>query len=339
MAKDRALRTDLPAFPQISPEIEESDFFEITIAAEDKGASIIYDACVLSDGKLAVALGEPGVKIFSRYGKPIAYFDQPAQKLIVSDFSNKAIALIRRGETVRLSRIDFVERRSKFWCDAKLDVYAPNFDGNIWFVGVKDEFYAIDANAKDFEAVWRVPDVGGTVYSVIRSKVQVKFLTLNSKNFETWWYELPNLILRNRGERKWLENSGENFLYTANVSEGGHSVVIMQEEVGEGENLRFYANIFDHEYLTRKFDFPLITKAIGRPEIFSQYSALIAYSEDQAKVYVFFGGGKLVANFNLMLAKNVSTKFIEDLLIVSDDCGRILVYDYKNRTLRQNIRI
>lgn len=339
MAKDNALRTDLPTFPQLLSPAASGGCFEITISAGDKGASFIYDACLLPDGKIALALGEVGVKILSRYAKTIAYFDQPAQKLVISDFSNKAIALAKRGETLRLARIDFIERRAEFWCDARLDVFTPNFDGNTWFVGLKDEFYAIDANAKNFEALWRVPDVGATVHSVARSAGQVKFLTLNTKGFETWWYELPSLTLRSRNERKWLDNIGESVLYNANISEGGHSVVIIQEQIADSEDLRFYANIFDHEHLTVKFEFPLDIKGFNRPDIFSQYSVVTAYSEQYAKVYVFFSSGNLIAVFTLELARNVSTKFNGNFLIITDDCGRLLAYDYKNRTLRQNLRL
>ncbi|HLM62516.1 MAG TPA: hypothetical protein VK308_17070, partial [Pyrinomonadaceae bacterium] len=339
MAKDGALRTDLPAFPQLALPSGATECFELVIAESDKGASVIYDACSLPDGKIAVALGEAGIKVLSRYGKTIAFFDQPAQKLVVSDFSNKAISLIKRGETVRLARIDFVERRAAFWCDAKLNVYTPNFDGNLWFIGLKDDFYAIDANAKNFEAVWRVPEVGGEVYSAIRTNKQVKFLTLSAKGFETWWYELPTLILRSRNERKWLDNAAESFLHIANISEGGHSVVIMQEQIQESTDWRFYANIFDYEHLCRRFDFPLDTVRFNRPDTFTQYAVVVAYSEQQATDYLFFGSGNQIATFHLVKARNVSTKFNENYLTISDDCGRILIYDFQNRILQQNLRL
>jgi hypothetical protein len=337
MAKDNALRTDLPTFPQAQSPPASSQLFEISVSAADKGASFIYDACVLPDGKIVAALGESGVKIFSANAKQIAFFDQPAHKLVVSDFANKAIALAKRGETTRLARIDFIERRANYWCDAKLNAFAPNFDGNIWFVGSSDEFYAIDANGENFEALWRVPDVGGAVYAAVRSKTQAKFLTLDASGFETWWYELPSLTLRSRNRRKWLENAGESVLYSANISEGAYSVVIMQQE--ESEQSRFYALIFDHEHLARKFEFPPEIVRLNRPEISNQYSALTSYAENKSVVNLFFGGGDLIATFSLEDARNVSTKFDENYLTIADDCGRLLAFDYKNRALRHNLRL
>lgn len=339
MAKDNALRTDLPPFPQVISPSASNQLFEISVSASDKGASFIYDACVLPDGRIALALGESGVKIFSGNAKQIAFFDQPAHKLIVSDFATKAIALAERGETVRLARIDFIERRAKYWCDTKLSAFASNFDGSIWFVGVSDEFYAIDANAKNFEALWRVSDVGGAVYAAVRSKTQVKFLTLDAKGFETWWYELPNLTLRSRNRRKWLENVGEDVLYAANISEGGHSAVIMYEPTEEAEKpTRFYALIFDHEHLARRFDFPPEITKVNRPEIFSQYSAITSYTANEAVINIFFGGGNLTATITLADAQKVSVKFDENHLTIADDCGRLLVYDYANRLMRRNLR-
>ena len=341
LAKDNALRTDLPPLPQTSMPVVTDRVFEINIAETDKGASFIYDACVLPDGKIAVALGEAGVKLFNRSAKQLAFFDQPAHKLVVSDYSAKAIAVARRGETFRLARLDFVERRAHHWCEAKLDAFASNYDGGTWFVGVADESYAIDANAENFEALWRVPDIGGAVRAVVRSPKQVKFLTLDAEGFETWWYELPNLTLRSRNQRKWLENAGESVLYTVNISEGGHSIVVMQQLSPSEESVappRFYALIFDHEHLARRLDFPPEVVRIDRPEIFSQYSAVTSYTANEATINIYFGGGNLTATITLAGAKSVSVKFDENHLTVVDDYGRLLVYNYKNRILHQNLR-
>lgn len=342
MAKDNALRTDLPSLPQTSTLVVSDLVFEINIAENDKGASFIYDACVLPSGKLAVALGEAGVKIFNRSAKQIAFFDQSAHKLIVSDYGAKAIAIARRGETFRLARLDFIERRAHHWCEARLSAFASNYDGGTWFVGVDDEFYAIDANAENFEALWRVADVGGAVHAVVRSSRQVKFLTLDAKGFETWWYELPNLTLRSRNQRKWLENAGESHLYTANISEGGHSVVVMQQLSPAEESVappHFYAHIFDHEHHARRIDFPPEVARIDRPEIFSQYSAITSYTANEATINIYFGGGNLTAIIALAGAQSVSVKFQENYLTVVDDCGRLLVYDYRNKQLKSNLRL
>lgn len=340
MAKDNALRTDLPTFSPTASSAAPNELFEITISAADKGASQIYDACVLPNERIAVALGEAGVKILAGDNRQIAYFDQPAHKLVVSDFANRAVALAARGDIFRLARIDFVERRASYWCDQKINAFAPNFDGSVWFIGIEDEFYAIDANHKNFEALWHVSDVGAAVHSAVRSEKQAKFLTLDAKGFETWWYELPGLTLRARNRRNWLDTAaGNGVLFSANISEGGYSVVIMQQLDEETKHPHFYADIFDHEHLARRFDFPPETVRTNRPEIYNQYAVLTGYSENQAVVNVFFGGGNLIAAIVLEAAKNVSVKSGGKFLTVADDCGRLLVYDYKNRALRQNLRL
>jgi hypothetical protein len=107
----------------------------------------------------------------------------------------------------------------------------------------------------------------------------------------------------------------------------------------ESEQMSFYALIFDHEHLARKFEFPPDTIRLNRPEIFNQYSAVTSYTQGKAVINLFFGGGNLIATFMLEAAQNISTKFDENYLTIADDCGRLLAFDYKNRALRHNLRL
>ena len=135
----------------------------------------VHDALLLPNGRMLVALGEIGARLLTRDGRTVTHFDQPAEKLVISDNGDRAIALARRGEVWRLSRLDLIEWRCEDWCDAQIDAFAPNYDGSLWFLGAKGDFYAIDANSKSFEALWRVPDAGNKVLSVARSDVVVQF--------------------------------------------------------------------------------------------------------------------------------------------------------------------
>jgi hypothetical protein len=56
-------------------------------------------------------------------------------------------------------------------------------------------------------------------------------------------------------------------------------------------------------------------------------------------VYVFLGAGKIAATFKLIDATVVATKFNENYLTITDDCGRLLIYDYKNQVIKQNLRL
>ena len=94
-----------------------------------------------------------------------------------------------------LSRLDLIEWRCEDWCDAQIDAFAPDYDGSLWFLGAKGDFYAIDAHSKSFDALWRVPDAGGRVLSVARSESSCSFLTASSEWVRFRAVDLPASII------------------------------------------------------------------------------------------------------------------------------------------------
>lgn len=196
---DGVLRTDVPQFP-VEYDQPVTPLFSIRCVAADCGSMPVHDALLLPNGRILVALGEIGARLVTRDGRTVTHFDQPAERLVISDNGARAIALARRGQVWRLSRLDLVEWRSEDWCDAEIDAFAPNYDGSLWFLGAKGDFYAIDAQSKNFEALWRVPDAGGEVLRVARSASSCSFLTAASdgSELEQWSYQLPLLTLRRR---------------------------------------------------------------------------------------------------------------------------------------------
>jgi hypothetical protein len=340
VCNDRALRADMPAFPQLIRPLDESKAAqEIVIPADDRGSSTISDACYLPGGKIAVALGESGVKLLSRQGKAIAYFDQPAHELILSDSGSRAIAAALRGDTTRLSRIEFAERRSSFWCNAGRGVFAPTFDGNIWFGGFGEDFYAFDSNGSRLDAIWQVTEVAGTIHGVVRSPTNVTFQTASEVGFETWCYELPSLTLRSR--TRWpLDKIGEGMsVYSAGISTGTHAILILERQAENSERFNFLASFLDGDRIVGEFEFPPETLGVRPPTSSNPYSAIVAYSDDGAAVFLFANPGRYITTIKLAAAKDVSTKLVKNLLTIADDRGRVLVFDYKSRTLVLNVRV
>ena len=173
---DGPLRTDVPPFP-VERDQSVTPLLSVGCSAADCGTMQVHDALLLPNGRMLVALGEIGVRLLTRDGRTVTHFDQPAEKLVISDNGNRAIALARRGEVWRLSRLDLIEWRCEDWCDAQIDSFAPDYDGSLWFLGAKGDFYAIDTHSKSFDALWRVPDAGSRVLSVARSQSSCSFLT------------------------------------------------------------------------------------------------------------------------------------------------------------------
>lgn len=335
VSQDYALRTDLPKFTE-NTDKQTPETFKLEINERDKGAAQVFDACLLPNGRVAVALGEAGVKILSKGGKTIAHFDHPAQRFVVSHFGTKAICLARRGETYRLAKIDFVTGKSGYWCDAKIESFAPTFDGNLWFLAEKDEVYAIDTNAKDFEAVWRVAEIGGQVYEIECSKSKLMVLIFNEKGFEKWWYDLPQLILRSRNEQKWIAMENENQSIHSVGSSLAYSIVQIVESV-EDQN-KFRVKIFDYNTKMTEFDLSNKTLDVGKPQVFEKTFALSSVTENGVIVSLYEVPKNQIAEFKLPHSKNCSVQIDEKFLTITDEFGRVIIFDHKKKLLRRNLR-
>lgn len=339
LTRDYTLRTDLPKLPQIT----ESKQFEplvVEIEENDRGTGYVYDACLLPDGKMAVALGEAGVKILSKLGKTIAHFDQPTQKFIVSDFGTKAIGLIARGGSYRLSKFDFVNHRAGYWCEARNMGFAPTFDGNLWFVALNDEIYAIDTNAKDFEAVWRVPEMGGNVCEIARSKTKLMLLVdIAGKGIEKWWYDLPSLVLRSRNQGTgWYQVKNERQYLVHISSFVAHAVLVKQEMIEPEMRVEFEAEVYDYDTRIAKFELPPEVINVRKPQIIDRQYVLIKQTEDAIIITLYEIPNVQVASFYLKKSKSFNVRLDEKYLTMTDEFGRIIVFDHKEKVLRKNIR-
>ncbi|HRH45535.1 MAG TPA: bpX6 domain-containing protein [Pyrinomonadaceae bacterium] len=336
-AQDYTLRTDLPKVPPsaIRKAVEPLKF---AISANDKGSTQIYDACLLPDGKVALALGEAGVKIISKNDKTIAHFDQPTERFIVSDLGTKAICLANRGDMRRLSKIDFVERKASYWCDAKFDYHhTATFDGNILFVAERDNVFAIDTNAKNFEAIWNVTDLGGQILEINRSKSKLMLLLQTYKGIEKWWYELPSFTLRSRNETKFLEMENEHQLLESVSSYVAYSLVQIIEKRKDSENR--YLKIYDYDKQIAKLNFPDETVHMWIPPMVENKFVIIEYQKNGYIFTLYETPDVEMAQIKLPENKDYSVRLDEKNLTITDVFGRVIIFDHQEKILRKNVRI
>lgn len=335
-AQDYTLRTDLPKVP---PSAIRKAFepLKLAIAANDKGSTQVYDACLLPDGKVALALGEAGVKIISKNGKTIAHFDQPTEKFIVSDLGTKAICMANRGDVWRLAKIDFVERKASYWCDATFTHFTQTFDGNLWFIALKDEIYAIDTNAKNFESVWRVSEIGGQIVEISRSKNKLMLLIINDKGIEKWWYDLPGFTLRSRNEQKFLEMENENQALYSLSSFVAYSVVTIDEK--REDSTSWLAKIYDYDRQIAKFEFSAQTLRLGTPQVVENKYIINQETENGLVVNLYETPKSEIAK--VLMAKNTSAsiRLDEKFLTITDVFGRVIIFDHQEKILRKNVRV
>lgn len=172
------------------------------------GATPIFDAARLPDGRLLVALGEAGIRYLTSDGRTIASFEQPAHALCVGDTGDRAIAVARRGDAssgfVRLTRVDLAKRQASRWVDTRITRWAETYDGSKLFVTSEDSVLALDVTADQPAALWRVDRLGGEVGALNRRPDALLFVVQREAELTFWSYDLPSLRLGER--RAWRDS-------------------------------------------------------------------------------------------------------------------------------------
>ncbi|MFL5347628.1 MAG: bpX6 domain-containing protein [Hyalangium sp.] len=204
---DGTLRADLPPVsdPRRRTWLEENATPPLRerLTVAEAGPYPIHDAVALSSQRMLLALGEAGVRMVRWDGTCVAHFNVPAFSLVPSVNEDRVLALAPRGELKRISLIEPGPRRATHWCDAKVDAFAPSYDGNLWFISEADTVMAVDALAQEgLRALWRVSQVGGVVMALAADAQSLRFATWGSDP-QLWTYSLPGgPTLRTRASRR-----------------------------------------------------------------------------------------------------------------------------------------
>lgn len=211
LADDPALRADqpvlgLPPWPdpyavpvEHGKPAPRSPGWELAWAAGDAGALPVHDAAELPDGRLALALGELGVRIVGRDGRTTAHIDQPAFQLVMSDLGTRALAIAPRGQVHRVARLDLLQRRGAHWCDVMFDSAARSFDGDVWIAAHGRSVVAVDTTAPRWHASWGVEiDPPARSCRVRRDGEWFAVEALADGRGELWYYQ--GLTLRRRAD-------------------------------------------------------------------------------------------------------------------------------------------
>lgn len=221
------LRADLPAWVSIERILlaHTGSPRHIEIEAADTGASAVHDAVRLPGGRLLVALGEAGVRVFSRRGEALFQLDQPAHRLVVSDRGDRALALAERGEAWRVARIDLLARRTEVWCEASVDAFAKDFDGAQWVVAAGGKLLVIDALERRFEALQSFDIGAGVVVTAIARSASGCTVAFARAEHNILRYELPAWTLRARTRLDLKEPEGRGRSLETTAGTGVEGVV------------------------------------------------------------------------------------------------------------------
>jgi hypothetical protein len=355
-ADDAVLRIDAPVLPN-PVEIEQSweTPHTIRIEAEDSGILPIYDAALLPDGRCILALGESGLRLITRDGRTVMHADQPAHRLVVSDHGNQVIALAPRGDVWRMARMNLLTRKVEVWREAALRTFAPDHDGSLWFVAVDKDLLAIDVTAPGFDALWRLPNLEGTVLSIARSQSQCSLLLFAAgatdswgrptglwTRREIWTHSLPDLLLRNRKEvASPPPNAEEGKDYAWALGPDGRGYSINVTETGPIDarweiRLKIADAVAGDHLLGTATERPYLLPPVVGPTCV----AVPTRRSDGIVCYVLHCQTlELLAEITLGGAQHVSLRQSGPHWAIADDRGRLLVIDPHHREPVRNLRL
>lgn len=158
----------------------------------------IHDARRLPDGHYLLALGEAGVIRINANGKQLVHFALPAFHLVLAINGERALALARRGDVVRASRIDLTTCMVSDWLSHPIDFWAPQYDGVVWNAVIDNRIVAIDTSKDQLSVIWQVAQLPGKVIDFLDDGVTQLILMAKAQELEQWRYALPS---RRMGQR------------------------------------------------------------------------------------------------------------------------------------------
>jgi hypothetical protein len=252
------------------------------------------------------------------------------------------------------------------WCEAEIEAFAPDYDGSLWFIGSRGDFYAIDAQAKRFDSLWRVPeatDNNGRIVEVARSQNYCRFLiNFDYKPIELWTYRLDRLTLMERcdvetqanilrgkccvaisGDQGHIADQSKYLKYTSQNDQDSNDPSIFKISYEGIEDFRLRLGEKAGNYKWKEIRYDASGFQPGIPIINHQWLISPAYSLEGARI--------LVTAFAPTMCRTVMEIFLEgsrqvalrfgpaNRLAVADDRGRALIFNLDDGHLLKNLRI
>jgi hypothetical protein len=318
---DGALYADRP--PALRPTNPLPDPLALTFDASDVGALPVHDLALLPSGKLVVALGEAGVRVYARDGRHVETIDAPADALVTSDHGSYVIAVARRGELHRLTRIDLDRRIARPWWETRLTSFARTFDGTRWLVSEGGVATVIDATDDRWSALARLADI--ETDRVDRAGDRALLIASDDIGlyFYRWTYDV--------GLRR-LHRREEHDLDHQFACLGGRTAEVVITQSDDGASITRLRDSW-------KRDLPRLP-LVDAVRIDDTLAVMPSRVEEGVEVEVL---SKVVsgasARVELHGAEHCATHLAAPLLAIGDDLGRVLVLDVVRSRVRLDLRI
>jgi len=201
LSGDKLLQTDLPggSLPTLALATLYSRNEPLRCEAPTAGSAALYDVVPLQDGRYLLAMGEAGAQIVNAAGKIQFRFTVPAERLVLAHSGQVALALARRGDVWRISRLDLARREARDLGMTALDHFATEFDGTGWTVCRNRSIQVLDIHQSLQSVLWQVTDLPGKVLDMSGISTVEQFLIEDGHGgMELWRYALPKRRLMGR---------------------------------------------------------------------------------------------------------------------------------------------
>lgn len=186
---DPVLRADLPPLSSTPAQRPRP---AIVLLDGPPGVEPARDVALLPGGRLLVARGEAGALVVTRNGKVAFSSKEPCERLVLGDSGDRALLVARRGEVLRLARLDVVSGASGHWLDVRASEIAAIHDGDLVFLVRERELFALDLLSDRASVMWqssfRLP-----VRAIGRDRDQVAALWLDEDEARVSLYSSTNL--------------------------------------------------------------------------------------------------------------------------------------------------
>jgi hypothetical protein len=334
-AGDPALQTEVQLLRPGRP-ADPPPTLVVEVAEDDRGHHPLLDAALLPDGRMVVALGEAGVVVLRADGTVRGRLDAPAQRLVVAELGDRALAVSRRGEVLRLTRLDLAALRAQDWCDTRLGPFAARYDGQLWLASEGNRMLGLDALAPRPRPLFHVPDLPGTVVDVRATPHQVSALLRAPRpdgawSHQRWTWTYPGLVLRERAELEHrgavavaMDDAGGVVWHQAPTSpDSGPTLALRSERPGPSPVWR---------------PGPLDERVSVSCAAEQGLLAVAVVGAGGGRVEVLGPGTPLLFTATLAGAGALSLRLHEGVLVVVDDRGRVLVVDVPRRKLLRELR-
>jgi hypothetical protein len=321
---DAVLSADLPAQGQLAGRAwPRAGRPEQRVDAGDRGSVSVHDAVLLPDGRVLVALGEMGLRVYRADLRSHTPLFQPAQRVVINPEATRAIALAQRGRIYKLSRIDLHARRAQAWCDAEIDQFAKEFDGARWFIAAADALLAIDVTADEFQALWRVERVTGrgrnAFADISASPDKLELLEKNGSHGDYWFYDLRSLQLRAH-RQVMSRTSYQRMPFLRRLRPGTGEVVFLAVD-NDGE-----APVVVLCHGSTTLELGALTGFLDQIEleVRRDWAAIaVCNAVGYEVVLVSLSDGQIVLRFALEGTSRLRLRLAEHSLLIADDLGRV----------------